>query len=159
MDVVEKITLHYRQNFNTLASKAGRILKDHAFGLDATQEAYEAGLRYSHTFSEDKGEFDKWFNRIYWRTINKYQAFVKGQAPMEQIQEIEVNPQLSAAYLEESGLPAKYREILYHIYVNGYTPKEVARLLPDCSSSVCYKAVYLFRKEVKEKHASIHLRL
>jgi DNA-directed RNA polymerase specialized sigma24 family protein len=154
MDVVDRITLHYRENFSTLASKAGRILRDHAFGEDCVQEAVEACLKYKHTFSEEKGDFDKWFNKIFWRTINRYKSFSKGQEGVDYLLEIEIDPAISLLYLEDSRLSDNYKKIIHQIYVMGYTPKEVSELLGENSIAVVYKAVHLFKKEVKQKYAA-----
>lgn len=153
MDVIDKIQEHYKNNKDVLAKKAGRILKDHAYGEDCTQEAYEACLKYKDSFSVDKGDFDKWFNRIFWRTVGKYQGFVKGSGEIEPIQIWEIDPVIAVEYVAETNLSDKYKHILSLIYGKGYTPKAIAELDPTISTAVCYRAVHLFKQEVKDKYA------
>ncbi len=152
MDVIDKITLHYRENFDALAKKAGRILKDHALGEDCVQETVEACIKYQHTFSPDKGDFDRWFNKIYWRTVNKYKSFSRGLSLADDLEALELDPAISEVYIDESELSDNYKTILNYIYVRGYTPKELEKLLGSNSVAVIYKAVHLFKKEVKRKY-------
>jgi DNA-directed RNA polymerase specialized sigma24 family protein len=153
MNVVTIITEHHKEHFDQLARKAGRILRDHAFGQDATQESYEAAWRYIHTFDPEKGEFAKWFNKIYWRTISRYKAFSAGQAKLEPLYEWEVSPKYAQAFIEDSTLSNDYKAICQQIYVNGYSPKELSLLMGKHSTSVIYKALHLFREEIKERNA------
>jgi RNA polymerase sigma factor (sigma-70 family) len=152
MDVVQSILTHYKENREALGKKAGRILKDHSYGEDAAQEAYENALKYYKAFNPDRGEFDKWFNKIFWRTISRYQGFVKGTGHMEVINEWEVNPEIAKTFLEETSLSDNYKRVLTLLYVNGYTPKEVAKM-DGVSTSVIYRSVHLFKQEVVKKYA------
>lgn len=153
MDVVNLIVEHYKEHFNTLATKAGRVLRDHALGQDATQEAYEAAFKYHTSFDPSKGDFDRWVIKIHWRVIGKYKSFSRGQGGTELLTEVEVNPNVAEAYLDDSELSDAYKAIIYQLYVKGYTPKELSKLMGQHSTSVIYKAVHLFKKEIKERNA------
>lgn len=152
--MVYQVEQHYRENIEALAKKAGRILKDHAYGWDVAQETYECAFRYYPSFNVEKGDFDKWINKIFWRTLSRYQGFVKGTGFVEAIDEYEINPEVAKTLLEESVLPEHYKHILNLLYVVGYTPKEIT-MDGSVSSAVCYKAVRLFKKEAKLRYAPV----
>lgn len=158
MDVVNLIIEHYKNNFDSLAKKAGGVLKDHALGQDATQEAYEAAYKYHKSFDPERGDFDRWITKIHWRAIGKVKSFSRGQNGVELLTEVEVNPGVAKSYLEDSDLSDSYKAILTQIYVNGYTPKELSKLMGEHSTSVIYKAIHLFKKEIKERNA-VRMRL
>jgi len=152
MDVVELICSHYRENFKPLSSKAGRVLRDHALGEDVVQETYEAAYRYKHSFNPERGDMDKWIGKIFWRNISRYKSFAAGMGDLHPIMEVEVNPELTRQFLEESSLPDHYKMIIAQVYINGYSPKQVAKLMGEHSTSVIYKCVHLFKKEVRERY-------
>lgn len=154
MKIMEEVEKHYRENFSSLSLKAGRILKDPSYGMDVVQETYECAFRYYKSFNPDKGDFDKWINKIFWRTLSRYQGFVKGYGHVEHIEEYEINAEAAKTLIEESRLSDKYKEILTLLYVAGYTPKEVT-LDSSVSSAVCYRACHLLKQEAKLKHAPI----
>jgi DNA-directed RNA polymerase specialized sigma24 family protein len=152
--VVDQIIEHYKANIEALSKKAGRILKDHAYGEDVAQETYECAFRYYKSFNAERGDFDKWMNKIFWRTLSKYQGFVKGTGFIEPIDEFEVSTEAAKVLLEESSLPDHYKHILHLLYVMGYSTKEITKD-GSVSSAVCYKAVRLFKKEAKIKYALV----
>lgn len=149
--MVCQVEQHYKENIEALAQKAGRILKDHGYGWDVAQETYECAFRYYKSFNPEKGDFDKWINKIFWRTLSRYQGFVKGYGHVEHIEEYEINAEAAKTLIEESCLSNKYKNILNLLYVVGYTPKEVT-LDGSVSSAVCYRAKHLLKNEMRLKY-------
>lgn len=152
---------HYRKHYKKLAQKAGRILQDHHYGEDATQEAYEVASKYLGSFDPTKGKFDQWFSRIYSNTMARYINFIRDKGITKELRILEVEVPLPTLFEENVGLIEKeinlyggdtIQEILTLFIIKGYTSCEVGMIM-DMSQNAVSKTVFRFKIFLREKYA------
>lgn len=126
---------------------------------DVVQDVFVKYISLLPTFNDDEHE-KAWFIRVAVnRCHDKRRAkFFKTSVPLESVEHMAATPEQSAVLEELTALPEKYRAPLVLHYVEGYSVKEIAKILELTVSAVkvrLHRGRQLLRIEVEESYAYV----
>jgi DNA-directed RNA polymerase specialized sigma24 family protein len=152
---------HYDKNYKLFMKKAQGLLGDFHYGQDCVQEAYEKALLYRNNFDEERGDFNKWFNSIFFNCMKKYSNFIrdKGINMSDELQDVENFPMsLAQKYpktiMREIMLFTKntlLQDTLVSYLLLGYRSDELEYLL-GTSPTYVHKNSHLFKVFLMAKY-------
>jgi RNA polymerase sigma factor (sigma-70 family) len=156
----ETIDEHYRKNFNNLVKKLSYRAGTEWDAADAIHDAYERALKYFPSFNPDKSPFNLWFSRIlsnalkdqYAKNMGRYndlefdEEIVDGtpceHVPRKMKEEIEARIDNRKPHISE---------ILTLYFVNGYTARDISRMV-ESSHVAVNQTIFRFREELRKDY-------
>ena len=156
----EQFTRLVRRYIDTVFRVALNYLRNPADAEDVTQSVFEKLLGERKTF-ESEDHIRNWLIRV---TVNESRKLLR--SPWRRAEPIEdyltavafENPAHSDLYRAVMGLPKKYRVAIYLHYYEGYSTKEISRILRLPKNTVCShlkRGRELLRKELQEANDDV----
>lgn len=128
-------------------------LKNHSDAEDVFQNVFLKYMLHDEPFNDDEHE-KAWLLRVTINSCKDYlnDFFRRNKVPLEMLNEIEAEiPDEHKEVLEAVlSLPAKYKDVIYLYYYEGYKADEIGKILGKKENTV-YSLLSRGRKMLKEK--------
>lgn len=154
-----RIESHYRDNYDRMVGFCNKFLKSEERAEDVVQEAYTRALTYWESVPDVEDEMAPWMQTILNNCIRENWKGEKAHGMSlsdEEAEEIPIRSSAVPAVIlsqvekriseQEEGLA----KILRLHFIDGYTSKEIAEMVPDTANAIRV-AVHRFRDMIRRE--------
>lgn len=155
-----KLEQYYRENFDTLVKRLGRIQGGVMAAEDVVHNAFERAIKYYESFNEES-DFERWFSIILSNALKRHQNDVRNQGVTKSIEESEdeiepiipddirpiLKDEVKRLAQDKTGTR---KEVLRLTFEFGYKPSEIVTIVEDVTYRQVTRYLADFRQEVME---------
>lgn len=151
---------HYEQNFNNLVKKLSFRAGTQWDAEDAIHDAYERALKYFPSFNPAKSAFTVWFSRILVNALKDQFSKNMGRSNDLEFDEEIADGTPCEHYPRKmydeivgriEGRREHIAEILNLYFVNGYTARDISRMVESSHVAVS-QTIFRFREELRKDY-------